>query len=302
MKTLKGLLLSALYARVVIGTSSGSDSSSPQLVKRMHSAANYYGSFLLVTETYYSGWITKYSSNLKFFLRYSSEIRERLAELDKEAHISKLKHYARKYSLEMEGNEQLEVLPWQKFIDHEVLKTLQRPWEDLWEMPSAGLGPISRIQGLSDAMLKTGYPLEEIKSEEEFAERGPLLDDKISTVEYLREFVLLFPNTRELANWLFNPQYLPAAAGSEQTTGPYLELSRRERLETSFSAIYGRLNHMVEELSGIGSGFAGEIVVVAPFAWDILKDLEVLVQKWERIKDIIGVMTSIIAVLKEDPT
>ncbi|KAF3907054.1 hypothetical protein AA313_de0209444 [Arthrobotrys entomopaga] len=279
---------------------------SPKLMKRMHSAANYYGDFLLVTPDYLNKWMRTYSTSLKYYLRYSEEIRNKLAELDAEVYIEQLKTYAKQYSQKLKGNDELEILPWQKFIGAELLRDLRRPWDEPWEMGTFTLEPIQRIEGVSQSVLDEAYPRAEIDNEDAFEERGHLMDAKISTVEYIREFTLPFKNITELTNWVFAPKFVPAEGTTTGSEGPFLELSRRERIETSLKEIYQNLKIVVNSLETAYLRFDGEIKILpsktAQPAERILDEIEDTMESWERVMDIIGVMASIMAILKEDPT
>ncbi|EPS35174.1 hypothetical protein H072_11410 [Dactylellina haptotyla CBS 200.50] len=278
------------------------NNSSRRLEKRMH-AANYYGDYLLVTPSYYTGWIAKNSGPLSYYLKYATEVRKQLHLLDDEPYVAELRDYARRYSLELEGNDKMEMIPWQNFIDADLLRDLKRPWNEPWQMSYYGLEPSQRIEGVPQDVLMEAYPRAEIQTEEEYDTPLFLIDSKISTVEYLRQFALPFRSTTELADWLFTPRYLPADSGStEKTEGPYINLSRRERIGLSLEAIYKQLSENVLGLEIPGARFAGELAIPQiDVTENIILEIESVAESWERVKDIVGVMVSILNLLKEDP-
>ncbi|KAK6535716.1 hypothetical protein TWF694_002165 [Orbilia ellipsospora] len=285
---------------------SGSQYTSHPLAKRMQSAGNYYGDFLLVPPDYLNKWIRMFGTSLDYYLLYSDEIRSKLAELDAEVYITQLQAYARQYSKALKGNDNLEILPWQKFIGADLLRDLRRPWDDSWESSPYALEPIQRVEGVSQGVLDKAYPRTEIDNEDVYEERGYLMDAKISTVEYLREFTLPFDNSTELANWIFAPRYIPVGGAITGKEGPYLGLSRRERIETSLKEIYQKLKRVVNSLETPHSRFDGDIKILpselAQPAERIIDEIEYAAESWERVMDIVGVMISIMTILKKDPT
>ncbi|KAJ6265076.1 Seprase [Drechslerella dactyloides] len=231
------------------------------LFKRMETIAsgqNHNTRF--VTPAYFSDLIEANSGSLGLYLKYSKEARDRVGELDEEdPYVSRLRQIAREYSWSVEENIQLDIIPWQKFINAQLLANLQRPWSEQWEMPIDGLTAIERIEGLSEAAFLK-YPTAEITNEDEFDQSGPLLDEQVSTYDYIREFTVPFDSIYELADWIFTPTYAPASIATATDEGSLsINLLRRRRIKASLETIYYKLRGIISRLQDPGTKVLGEI-------------------------------------------
>ncbi|KAK6506589.1 hypothetical protein TWF481_005047 [Arthrobotrys musiformis] len=273
------------------------------LAKRMisHTLADYFGGFLRVMQPEISGWTTEHGSELTYYLKFSKEVRDKLADLKTEPYVPLLRAYARDYLREIFPDDPFAFISWQEFIDEDLLTALQRPWEQKWKMPSFTLSPADRTKGLSSE-LKEVYPRAEIENEEAFDNRPLLESTEISTVEYLTQFSLPFPNISSLTTWFLNPVTLPAASGEAQDDALYIELDRRERIEDSLKAIRVQLGTIIEGIQGfdLQTQFAGKIPIQPAFAQPIIDAIQTTVDDWERVKDVVSVMSSIMELLKKD--
>ncbi|KAK6349388.1 hypothetical protein TWF696_005676 [Orbilia brochopaga] len=267
----------------------------------MESTLNNNGNIQQVTADYYSDWIAANSGSLAFYIKYSSEARSIVDQLNKEdPYIARLRKIARDYSWSLEENSDLEVIPWQKFINSKLLADLQQPWSDIWVMPPDCLTPLERVEGLSEATLRE-YPSSEITTEDEYDQPAPLLDDAVSTFDYIREFTVPFDNVQNLANWIFTPKYEPASTISAANDGILsLDLPRKYRIKSSLETIYSKLKGTVARLQEPGVQIEGAIKLSwfdAAYADEIAKDVERIAESWERVQDLIGVMATLIGKL-----
>ncbi|KAK6350384.1 hypothetical protein TWF718_003577 [Orbilia javanica] len=297
----------ALHAVLITALSSASiegSGSKHHLAKRMisHSAADYVGGFLRVSQSEISGWTTKHSSELTYYLKYSKEVREKLAELKTEPYISMLRAYSKEYIKEKSPGDPFAFVSWQEFINQDLLTALHRPWEEKWGMPDFTLSPEDRTKGLSPELLQV-YPRAEIENEEAFDNRPLLLSTEISTVEYLTEFSLPFASISLLTTWLFNTVTLPVAFGEVQKDSLYIELDRRERIEDSLKAIHVHLGTIIEGLKGfdLQNQFSGNIIIPPESAQPIVDAIQKTIVRWERTQDVVGVMSTITNLLKKEP-
>ncbi|KAK6362376.1 hypothetical protein TWF730_006067 [Orbilia blumenaviensis] len=263
-------------------------------------AADEFGAYLRVTQLVLSAWTTNHTSELIWYLRYSSEVRKTIQELKEEPYISLIHSYSKKYVKDEFPDNPFAFFPWQEFIDVDLLTALQKPWEYKWKMPFFTLSPEDRIKGLSSELLEI-YPRAEIENEDAFDNRPLLLSNEISTVEYLAEFSLPFKGPSALTTWLFNPITLPAAAGEAGESFLYIETSRRERVEDSLTAIRVQLETIIEGLKGfdLDTEFAGNISIAPDYTPPIIAAIRKTIEGWKRARDVVGVMITIMDMLRK---
>ncbi|KAK6535081.1 hypothetical protein TWF281_006378 [Arthrobotrys megalospora] len=280
-----------------------------RLEKRMFSslAADLVGDFVRTTLSEITAWTSKHGSELDYYLQYSKEVRTKLAQLQTygterkiEPYIALLHSYSKQYLAQNFPGDPTAFVSWQDFIDEYLLTALQKPWEYKWKMPSFTLSPEDRIKGLSPELLDL-YPHDEIEDEEAFDNRPLLLADSISTVEYLTQFSLPFPTTSNLTTWLLNPTPAPAYGG--QATDWYIQLSRVGRIHDSFEAIRVQLEVIIEGLEGfdLEKDFKGEKPIPPASTEPIIAAIKQAMEDWQRIYDVIGVMSTITDMVDPDP-
>ncbi|KAK6521918.1 hypothetical protein TWF506_002119 [Arthrobotrys conoides] len=287
------------------------------LTKRMISASkagNYFGGFLRVYQSEIPEWTTKKSGLLNSYLVFSHLVREEIANLKVEPYVPLLRAYSRQYAKQIYPDDPLAYISWQDFINEDLVRALHRPWGEKWKLPPFTLSPDDRIKGIPAGLLDK-YPHAEIENEEDFNKRPLLRSDEITTVEYIAEFSLPFADISQLTNWLFNPvsgpardpEPDPAIPSQDQDNRVYIELDRRERMQESLQAIYNRLKALVEDLKGfdLQTQFAGKIPIPPDTAQPIIEAVQKMIDHqhgWERVKDLVGVLITVMTYLAEEPS
>ncbi|KAF3933232.1 hypothetical protein ABW19_dt0201649 [Dactylella cylindrospora] len=263
-----------------------------RIQKRLLNTYSGLGTKKVTSETVYTDWVDNNWGLLQLYYQYSTEVRKKINALNDMPYITKLSLYAADYTMERwrQGDESIpQILPYNRFIDKDVLNNLLLPWRYRWEMPEDGLSPRQRIQGMSKTALDS-YP--QAIPEDEEQQVGPVLVEDISTEIYLQEFSTRFATFEELARWLLNPRTLSAENAPAGQPGLYLDLYRRIGIHNSLLLIRQRLDkHILPEITK-DQDFDGELPIPDSLFTQVVSDIDGAVAQWERVIDLLGVMAT----------